>query len=355
MRNLTIRNEGIDFASNDYLGFSKLMSNPESSWTSLPTSCPDRHHAHALQHVQRCHRAPRFPSQDNLGTNTCTNFRDQTLGSTGSRLLTGNSCNHEELEKEIAEYHQGETALLFTSGYTANLGVISALAQRGDVVLYDTHIHASIRDGLRLSYAKSFAWRHNDLNHLEALLKKHPRSYVAAESIYSIDGSRAPKELEELCERYEALLILDEAHALGLFPPRQAFARIYTFSKALGLFGAAVVGSSLLRNSLINFSRPFIYTTSFPHYHLEAIRAGYDHLRKRTDLAMKLHSLMKHAKLSTPIRAIPHPEPKKEARRLALHGFQVNALLPPTSEPLLRISLHAFNTKEEYDSLCIQL
>ena len=318
LRSLRVVENAIDFASNDYLGFSRserLQQAMQQTFQTLPK-----------------------------------------LGSTGSRLLTGNSSFCEELEREIAEIHHAESALLFSSGYMANVGVITSLAKREDTILFDAQIHASMRDGITLSHAKNYAWRHNDLNHLEELLKKRQRALVLAESIYSTDGSQAPHELYLLTQRYGATLILDEAHALGIFPPSPADIRIYTFSKTLGVSGAVVLCTHLHRNLFINFARSFIYTTALPHYTLLAIQCAYKHLEEEKSERKKLHALMEYASKKSPIWTIPTPQARKKADEILKQGFHVNALLPPTvKEACLRITLHSFNTPQEFDRLCHHL
>src|SRR4051812_34169388 len=146
-------------------------------------------------------------------------FPDYTNGSTGSRLLSGNSAYAEELEQWIADFHYAEAGLIFNSGYDANLGLFSCIAQRNDTILYDQLSHASIIDGIRLSFAASRAFQHNDLIDLEEKLKTAKGNiFVVVESIYSMDGDFAPlKELIELVEKYKAVIIVDEAHATGVF------------------------------------------------------------------------------------------------------------------------------------------
>ncbi len=314
LRTLSCEKGGIDFASNDYLGLSRSVELREEI---------------ALAFAKCVH-----------------------LGATGSRLLTGNSEHCEELESELANFFEAESALLFSSGYAANIGVMTALATRDDTILFDKLVHASLRDGIQLSHAKAYAWRHNDLHHLEEKLKRSPNAIVVAESLYSQDGSRAPNELSSVCAKYGATLILDEAHATGIFPPTPAFARIHTFGKAWGIAGAVVVGSHLLRKTLINFAKTFIYTTAMPSYQLSAIKATLRYLRKHPELNQRLHALLQFAKMETPIRMIPCSA-RAKAKELKSAGFSVSALLPPTVEKEgIRMALHAFNTEEEISQLC---
>lgn len=224
----------VDFASNDYLGLARspnYIASLCSEWEVIRLN-------------------------SNLGF----------TGSTGSRLLTGNSLYAEELESQIAQYHHSEAALLFNCGYMANLGLISAfgnLAARGATVFYDIAVHASVHDALRLGRFEAYPFRHNDLEHLKNRLEKK-RSAIALvciESVYSMDGSIAPLcEIAQLCIQHRAQLIVDEAHAVGVFGPEGrgyvvekglegcTFARVITFGKALGSYGAAVLCSSTLKD-----------------------------------------------------------------------------------------------------------
>ena len=184
----------------------------------------------------------------------------QKNGSTGSRLISGNSKAHEELESALAAFFSAESALLFNSGYDANIGLLSAVLQRQDAVFFDRLSHASIRDGISLSSASSYGFEHNDLVDLKKKLSNgrsiSGQNYVVVESVYSMDGDEAPlEELVAFCRSEKLYLIVDEAHATGVLGPdgsglvsslgleRDVFARVHTFGKALGCHGAAVLGS----------------------------------------------------------------------------------------------------------------
>jgi 8-amino-7-oxononanoate synthase len=317
-RTFELRQGQIDFASNDYLGFA---------------------------------RSPVLAQKISEAFSTVAQ-----VGSTGSRHLTGHSSLFEIVEEEIVRFHKGESGLLFNSGYTANLGLISALGRKGATILYDQWVHASIRDGIRLSFARAFAWKHNDLNHLESLLRKYPQAMVVAESIYSVDGSESPHELFSVCERYNASLIIDEAHSFGIFPPKKAFANVYTFGKALGVGGAVVIGPKKLREYLINFSRPLMYTTAMPTYSLIAIREAYRHLKNSNIEVEKLKKLIAHTGFKTHIQGIMTPKAKEKWQALIDRGIDVCYLRRPTVHvDTLRVSLHSYNTFEEYEELCKQL
>jgi 8-amino-7-oxononanoate synthase len=302
-------------------------------------------------------------------------------GSTGSRLLAGNYPLIEEAEKLIAAFHGSETGLIFNSGYDANLGLLSSIPQKGDTIVYDFLCHASIRDGIRLSFAESFSYKHNDVVDLQRRLEHASGSvFVVTESVFSMDGDTAPlKQITELCNHYGARLIVDEAHATGIIGNRgeglvqhlniqdQCFARMHTFGKALGCHGAIVLGSDLLRKYLINFCRPFIYSTALPEASIYVITSAYEIFPGLQHERNHLESLIEdfqaasfpYKKLSsrTPIQGIIVPgndEVKAMAVSLQQNNFDVRPILYPTvpkGSERLRIVLHAFNTQAELQQL----
>lgn len=298
-------------------------------------------------------------------------------GSTGSRLLAGNYPLIEETEKEIAAFHHAEAALIFNSGYDANFGLLSCVAGKGDLILYDKLSHASIRDGIRQSFAESYSFAHNDLGDLEKKLKnKKGNCFVVTESVFSMDGDMAPlADMATLCRRFNAHLIVDEAHAAGFIGGRgeglvqdldlqdECFARIHTFGKALGCHGAAILGSQTLRNYLINFCRPFIYSTAIPPVSVAAIKASYKifpEMNKERDEIRHLISLFDRdgfKKSITPIQCFLVPgndKVKRVAKRLMENNLDARPILHPTvplGEERLRIALHSYNTVEETEKL----
>ncbi len=290
-----------------------------------------------------------FASNDYLGL--AKRAHAPLQGSTGSRLLTGNQKKFEEVEERIAHYFGAESALIYSAGYTANLGLISCVAQEGDAIFFDTEAHASIHDGIALSKAAAYPFRHNDLAHLEERLKisAHQR-FVLVESLYSISGDFAPLvELHALCERYGAHLIVDEAHTSGLYDcPIQPFARMIGFGKAFGFHGAAIVGSALLKEYLINFSRSLIYSTAPSFFHVIGDLLTID----LAPLRAQLFSLCR-----SPIIPIYVDDPRALSAELAREGFDIRPILSPTTrKPCLRLVVHAFNTPEQIQSLktCLQ-
>lgn len=302
------------------------------------------------------------------------------IGATGSRLLTGNHPLYRELEEKISLFHLAESSLIYNTGYMANLGLLAALGTKEATFLYDVEVHASIYDGMRLSHAKCLPFRHNDLGFLEKRLKtaKQP-VFVLIESIYSISGDIAPLcEIANLCTTWGASLIVDEAHATGVRGPQgeglsvecgiehQVFARVHTFSKALGVHGAAVVGSELLKAYLLNFSRPFIYTTALPPPALAMISCAYEKLQAQAkEHQHRLNELIHYFRANTnspssndgpiqPIYISGVERLKSIARKLQEAGLDVRAIVPPTTargKELLRVVLHSFNREEEIDLL----
>jgi 8-amino-7-oxononanoate synthase len=302
-------------------------------------------------------------------------------GSTGSRLLAGNYALIEEAEKEIAEFHDAAAALIFNSGYDANFGLLACIGQRGDLIVYDKLSHASIRDGIRQSFADSFSFAHNDLGDLEKRLRNRAglsgkNCFVVTESVFSMDGDMAPlADIRKLCEQYETHLIVDEAHATGLVGDfgeglvqelgiqDQCFARIHTFGKALGCHGAVILGSETLRQYLINFCRPFIYSTAIPPASAAAIQAAYKifpGMNKERALVKNLITLFDRPgfkKSNTAIQCFIMPgneKVKKIARELMENNLDARPILFPTvplGEERLRITLHSFNSVEETKKL----
>lgn len=340
-----------------------------------------RKNAENLRRLRSVDHLLDFASNDSLGLSRSVLLKTNVLkecetlnriGSTGSRLLTGNSTYAEELEQHIANYHGSEAGLLFSCGYMANLGLLTAIATTSDTILYDAQVHASTHDGIRLSHAQAHSFKHNNLNHLEERLKKRiGNTFVCIESIYSTDGSVAPlQEISALCAHYEAYLIVDEAHAVGVYGPAgkglvedQVFTKVVTFGKALGTYGAIVLGTQCLKDYLINFSRPFIYTTALPSPALAAIKCAYEILPNLHQEREKLHHIIHYFRNKLDTGSTTHIQPfhvqgNQQAHQLshylAQNGFDVRALTYPTvrrGSECLRICLHAFNTEEEIDRL----
>lgn len=346
----------IDFSSNDYIGFSKS----EAIFNAA--------HQFLLDH--------------NIKSN----------GVTGSRLISGNHFLYTETENFIAQFHQSESALLFNSGYDANVGFFSAVPQKGDLILYDELCHASIRDGIQLSNAKSYKFKHNDFEDLEKKIvnfngnnnEKTAIIYIVTESVFSMDGDCPNmEELIAVSEKYNCYLVVDEAHTLGVFGEKgegliqylqlqdKIFARIMTFGKGLGCHGAVVLGSSELKSYLVNFARSFIYTTGLSPHSVATILVGYHHLEKdknalellkenivffnQVKKMLYLNPLFIRSKSAIQSAIIPGNEKVKNiASSLQQNGFDVKAILSPTvpeGQERLRFCIHNFNSKEEISSL----
>lgn len=314
-------------------------------------------------------------------------------GSTGSRLLSGNHELFGPAEEYVANFHQAETALFFNSGYDANVGFFSSVTKKGDLILYDELAHASIRDGIKMSNAKAYKFRHNDLEDLRARLKSFRKSnspgeiYVVSESVFSMDGDSPDlPALCEIAEEFNCFLIIDEAHGTGVHGKNgqglvqelelqdKIFARIITFGKALGLHGAAILGSKDLRNYLINFCRSFIYTTALPPHSVAGILAGYQYLSSSEGPSSEVfqlkekikyfNSAVSKNKLGTyfmPSKSAIHcciipgnDNVKSFSEQLYQKEFDVKPILSPTvpqGKERLRICLHSYNTTAEIDGL----
>ncbi|WP_419698822.1 aminotransferase class I/II-fold pyridoxal phosphate-dependent enzyme [Mucilaginibacter sp. NFX135] len=340
-RTLKPENDLIDFCSNDYLGFARSATLKSSIEQEV------QNHPHSFN------------------------------GSTGSRLLSGNLQYAEDLEKTIAVYHQYQAGLLFNSGYDANLGLLSSLAQRGDTIILDELIHASAIDGARLSYANRYSFKHNDTESLEAKLKlAKGNCYVVIESVYSMDGDTPPLlDILHITEKYGANLIVDEAHSVGLYRTglvselglqKRVFASIVTFGKALGGHGAIVLGSEILRQYLINFARPFIYTTAASFHQLASVKMAYQLLNSAEQEIIDLKNNINLFKeqitpkgtypllnSDSPIQCIvlgSNNKARDIANTLQNKGLDVRAILSPTiaaGTERIRICLHSFNTSDD--------
>lgn len=334
---------GIDICSNDYLGLAKLLGDPAR-----------------LSEIVSLLEGP--------------------LGATGSRLVSGHTALHDQLEESLARFHRTEAALLFGSGYEANVGLLSSLASRADTIVYDEFIHASMRDGIRLSHARSFSFRHNDLEDLRVkLMQARGECYIAVESLYSMDGDLSPlKDLCRIANEAGAHLIVDEAHATGVYGLQgeglvvelsledHVFARVHTFGKALGFRGACVVGPQALREHLINTARPFIYSTASDALSLEIVQVAYKlnsgAQPQRTALKKLIYDWNRYRSeveglsflpSESAIQGVLIPGNQSVTQMegiLRTHGFFARAIRSPTvptGQERIRICLHAFNSIEQ--------
>ncbi|MGB2087233.1 MAG: aminotransferase class I/II-fold pyridoxal phosphate-dependent enzyme [Psychroflexus salarius] len=297
----------------------------------------------------------------------------------GSRLLTGNSQLHNNCEDYLAHFYQAESALLFNSGYTANLGLISAIGLRRSLILFDELVHASIRDGISLAQAKSYKFKHNNLVDLERKLQQYAHQfdsiYVITESVFSMDGDQAPVEkISALCKQFNAHFILDEAHAIGVlgkqglsFQDINCLARVITFGKSFAQHGAVILGSEALKSYLVNFSRSLIYTTAISTRQTALIWAAHQEFKKNLSLVHQLQTnialfleqvqqLQLEDYFITSQSAIQsciisgNSACKNIAEALEKEQFDVRAILSPTvpkGKERLRFCLHAYNSTEE--------
>ena len=322
-----------------------------------------------------------FSSNDFLGL-ARKSVEHGTYGATGSRLISGNSDKVEVLETKLSTHFNAKSALFFNSGYDANIGIFSSIPQRHDVVLFDRSIHASVRDGIRLSLASSYAFNHNDLEDLSQLLVKNAEStcYVAVEGLYSMNGDSSDIDaILSLCKRFNAYLIIDEAHSCGVLGEKgmgvsfkyaqhpNLLLRLVTFGKAFGSHGAIVLCSEELRTFLINFARSFIYTTALPIDHLKFISERilnndkYENERKLlADNIAYFQSKVETKRggdVDSPIQMVFYSsmeELEAAEQRCIESKVHVKAMKPPTvqkGEESIRICLHSFNSKNEVDLL----
>ncbi len=355
------------------------MNTPESIQLKLE----ERIKSDSFRDLMRLNGKIDFFSNDYLGLAKIETKSTLTHGSTGSRLISGNYHEIEELEENLARFYLHESAISFNSGYNANLGLFSSVPQRNDIVIYDELCHASIRDGIRLGLAKAYSFKHNNLKDLEALLLKYEGTkYVAIESVYSMDGDEAHLvEIARLCVENNAYLIVDEAHSGGIYGDsgqglvsaygldESVFAKLITFGKAYGSHGAIVLGSKKLRDYLINFSRPLIYTTSNSPQTIDRIQKIVDYSKdvenERARLFENINFFIKEiescavqrVQSNSPIQSIIIPgniEAKKVASKCLAEGIAVKAILSPTvpkGKERIRICIHSFNSKDEISKL----
>jgi 8-amino-7-oxononanoate synthase len=339
-------NSYIDFSSNDYLGLAE---------------------------------------NENLKEKAIKTLQEHGMGSTGSRLISGDYTITHKLEKETAKLKNKASSLLFNSGYQANVGIISCLLDKQDAIFADKYSHASLLDGIKLSGAKLFRFKHNNISHLEELLKKHRHKFsnalIITESIFSMDGDKAPlKEISQLKTKYNCLTLVDEAHATGLFGENgsglvnetntttNTDLIVGTFGKALGGFGAYVACSEEIKHFLINSCRSFIYSTALPPavsaWNLESINMLYKEPERRQSVLEKATILRKAIQdlgLATPSESqivpiitggINNTIPIAQAFTDA--GYWVLPIRPPTvpkGQSRIRISINWHHSLDSIQSL----
>ncbi|MCB9223592.1 MAG: 8-amino-7-oxononanoate synthase [Crocinitomicaceae bacterium] len=343
----------------------------------------ERKHANAFRVLMDADHLTDFFSNDYLGIAKWSSESHFNMGSTGSRLISGNRKRTEEIEAQLAQFFHQEAGLLFNSGYDANLGLFSSVPQKGDTVIYDELIHASIRDGIRIGLASSFSFKHNDIKDIKDKVDRaNGHVYVAVEAIYSMDGDASPlAEIAQICNEKGAFLIVDEAHSGGVFGEKgtglvsdlklddQVFAKVITFGKAYGSHGAIVFGHNELKDYLVNFARSLIYTTALsPHAQeriLEVVLKAADMHEERKQLFENIRcfkdllsrSNVELIQSDSPIQCLlvkGNDDAKKMAERILKSGFAVKAILSPTvpnGKERIRFCLHSYNTENEIKEL----
>ncbi len=315
---------GVDFASNDYLG---LAESPELRAAAVA----------ALE-------------------------RGVPVGAGGSRLLRGNHPEHEALEAEAARFFGTESALFFGGGFVANTAIFSTLPQRGDLIVFDELIHASAHDGMRMSKAETRAAKHNDAQAFDDAIKDWRarggtgQPWIAVESLYSMDGDRAPlDDLASVARRHEAMLVIDEAHATGVYGAegrglgahlegQAEVISLHTCGKALGVMGALVLSSTTIRDFLVNRARPFIYATAPSPLVAATVRAALDLAKRQPERRERLHALVDFAGRELRAKTCIAPSESQiqpvivgaDARAVELanvmqaRGYDIRAIRPPT-------------------------
>jgi len=340
-----------------------------------------------------------FSSNDYLGLGASSELRSAiaaalqrgvAVGAGGSRMLRGNDPEHEALEASAAAYFGAEAALFFGGGFIANTAIFSTLPQRGDVIFYDERIHASAHDGMRASKAVAVAVLHNDVQAFENAITAwrqaggKGRPWIAVESLYSMDGDRAPlPELSEIANRHDAMLVIDEAHATGVYglngrglasaiEGQPNIVSLHTCGKALGVSGALVLCSRVLRDFLVNRARPFIYATAPSPLIAAGVRAAL-HLsetqperreRLQKMIAMTSQMLPQMCGVTAsgsqiqPIVVGSDMRAVRLASAMQAHGFDIRAVRPPTvpeGTARLRISLTLNATEAEVERMIATL
>lgn len=346
-RRKLIPETGVDFSSNDYLGLGRSGQLADAARAALD--------------------------------------RGVAVGSGGSRLLRGNNPEHEMLEEEAAAFFGSESATFFATGYAANSALFSTLPQRGDLIVHDALIHASAHEGMRLGRAQVASAKHNDANHFEAAIRNYRDAggkgtpWIAVESLYSMDGDRAPLEdLSAIAARHDAILLIDEAHATGVFGAdgrgladdlsrSENVITLRTCGKALGCEGALVCGSAVIKEFLVNRARGFIFSTAPSPLMAAVVRAALAIVSDRPDLREELWARVRYAQQAlAPLGAtasgsqiIPliigrDDRTMAAAAALQAAGFDVRGIRPPTvprNTARLRISITLNASTADIDHL----
>jgi len=331
-----------------------------------------------------------FSSNDYLGLATHPSIIDKVkrslddygYGSAASRLLSGGSILHKELEDKIAQFKNTEAALIFNSGYAANTGIIPVITDEQTALFSDELNHASIIDGCRMSKAEILIYKHKNISHLEELVRKHTaqRKMVITDTIFSMDGDISPlNDIYEICKKNNALLYIDDAHGTGVLGngkgalsyfnihPEPWIVQMGTFSKALGSFGAFVAGSSDVVEWILNTARSFIFSTALPSCIIAASIAALEIIEKDSDLIKNLwenrkkvvngikdigYDIMGSETPIIPIKTGTIENTLHVSRQLFEKGIFAPAIRPPTvKEPRIRITVTATHSDENIERL----
>jgi len=342
--------DAIDFTSNDYLGLTKSPVIRERAIRDLQSGMP--------------------------------------LGSGGSRLLRGNHIWHEHAEKDFAEFEDVESALFFSSGYSANMAVLTAIPTRRDLILYDTMVHASIKEGIHSCLAAKKSFEHNSVEFLRKTalaVKDIGQVYVVIESLYSMDGDEAPlEEIADVCEEYGMALIVDEAHATGLFGKHgrglidekkvrdKVLLSIHPCGKALASAGAFICSSHVIKSYLINKGRTMIFTTALPPIVPATISEVLKEIKQNPSLITNVHHNANYVrkKLQSNLKEWIVPEGRSPIIPLIVggdkvacavgdemqkRGADIRPIRPPTvaeGTARFRITVNALHEQDELDLLC---
>jgi len=352
LRQLSQQTYPIDFYSNDYLGYARSEEVSAILEELNDKELPEQH------------------------------------GSTGSRLISGNHMVFQVVEDRAKSIFRSESALFYNSGYDANMGLLSAVLKPKDIVFYDELCHASIRDGLQMSNARTYKYKHCDYQDLEERINRQSARigfeniYIVTESVFSMDGDLTDmSKLIALKKKYHLYLIIDEAHAVGVCGidfkgltfncSEEVFARIITCGKALGAHGAFVLGSADLKLFLVNFSKPLIYSTGATPMHLKSVLATLMHYNEDLRSKQRLQEVIRYFRAqvdelglqqcflesNTAIQGYiisDNSKAKAIAKTLNSEGIGIKAILYPTvpkGKERLRICLHSYNTEVEIDFL----
>jgi 8-amino-7-oxononanoate synthase len=314
---------GVDFASNDYLALAGSYALGEAFAAGLQRGLP--------------------------------------AGSGGSRLLRGNHAEHEALEAHAARHYGSEAALFFPTGFAANAALFASLPQRGDLIVHDELIHASAHDGMKLGRAGRVDAHHNDAQAFDDIIARWRAGggagtpWIAVESLYSMDGDRAPlADLAAIADRHDVVLIVDEAHATGVYgpagqglahdlEPRDNLITLHTCGKALGAEGALLCGPAIVRDFIINRGRPFIFSTAPSPLTAWLVRHALEIVANEPERAARLHGLVRHAVTRLAALGLPasgsqivpvvigdNARTMRIAGALQAAGFDVRGIRPPT-------------------------